>query len=204
MGKKQQKQGLFFPSLLDRIIDDSQLTEQIERCKIDLEQIKEQINHSEEGSEIRKQHQKNYERRLSEYKQLAESSGSLNNIKDCVKRDLEWLFNAHNLCLDEALDKHYPNTKRSVLNYGITDLTGKTVSSINAKKLEQLLKNSIKYFEPRLIPEKLQVNLLHNKKMAERNAIFFEIKGELWTGERPIHLEITTQLDLENGSIEIR
>jgi len=204
MGKKQQKQGLFFPSLLDRIIDDSQLTEQIERCKIDLEQIKEQINHSEEGSEIRKQHQKNYERRLSEYKQLAESCGSLNNIKDCVKRDLEWLFNAHNLCLDEALDKHYPNTKRSVLNYGITDLTGKTVSSINAKKLEQLLKNSIKYFEPRLIPEKLQVNLLHNKKMAERNAIFFEIKGELWTGERPIHLEITTQLDLENGSIEIR
>jgi type VI secretion system protein ImpF len=204
MGKKQQKQGLFFPSLLDRIIDDSQLTEQIERCKIDLEQIKEQINHSEEGSETRKQHQKNYERRLSEYKQLAESSGSLNNIKDCVKRDLEWLFNAHNLCLDEELDKHYPKTKRSVLNYGITDLTGKTVSSINAKKLEQLLKNSIKYFEPRLMPEKLQVNLLHNKKTAERNAIFFEIKGELWTGERPIHLEITTQLDLENGSIEIK
>lgn len=204
MGKRQQKQGLFFPSLLDRIIDDSQLTEQIERCKIDLEQIKAQINHSEEGSEIRKQYQKNYEVRLSEYKQLAESSGSLNNIKDCVKRDLEWLFNAHNLCLDEELDKHYPQTKRSVLNYGIADLTGKTVSSINAKKLEQLLKNSIKYFEPRLIPEKLQVNLLHNKKTMERNAIFFEIKGELWTGERPIHLEITTQLDLENGSIEIK
>ncbi|MGV6809156.1 MAG: type VI secretion system baseplate subunit TssE [bacterium] len=204
MGKKQTKQGLFFPSLLDRIIDDSQLMGQIEQCKLDLEHIKTQLERSEEGSETRKQQQKNYERRLFEYKQLTESSGSLNNIKDCVKRDLEWLFNAHNLCLDDVLERHYPHTKRSVLNYGIADLTGKTISSINASKLEKLLKNSIKSFEPRLIPEKLQVKLLHNKKTMEKNAIFFEIKGELWTGERPIHLEITTQLDLENGNIEIK
>ena len=43
------------------------------------------------------------------------------------------------------------------MNYGIPDLTGKTLSGLEVFDLEQALKRSIVQFEPRILPDTLVV-----------------------------------------------
>jgi len=206
MSKKRVEQDTFFPSLLDKIVDDQHINTMIARCKSKIDILEKKLaNTSESNFEQNKrkwiQDRKELLRQLNFFQT---STGSLQEIRDCVKRDLEWLFNTHNLCLDELLKESYPNVSHSVLNYGLPDLTGKTASSIDLLRLERVLQQTIQQFEPRIITKTLEVRLLKEKSHLGENALLFEIKGDLWTGYRPIPLQITTQLDLENGNIEIQ
>jgi len=54
-------------------------------------------------------------------------------LRECVRRDLTWLLNTTHLAALEDLDAH-PEVARSVLNYGMPDLAGRTVSSVPARK----------------------------------------------------------------------
>jgi type VI secretion system lysozyme-like protein len=218
MAKTQFTKEIFFPSLLDRIVDDEHINSMMQQCKQRIDILEKKLANTPTKTEnpIDKKTDKKTDKKarqqwlesrhelLRQLTTLQASTGSLNEIRACVKRDLEWLFNTHNLCLDELLQARYPQVEKSVLNYGLPDLTGKTASSINMLKLEKILKNTIKKFEPRIIAKTLQVHLLKEKSVLGENALLFEIKGDLWTGYRPIALQITTQLDLENGNVEIR
>jgi type VI secretion system lysozyme-like protein len=200
------KKGVFFPSLLDKIVDDQHINKMIKRCENRIDVLEQKLeNTTEEVTEQDKfQWIKDRNELLRQLNFFHASTGSLREIRKCVKRDLEWLFNTHNLCLDELLEKSYSQVEKSVLNYGLPDLTGKTASSINMLKLEKILKQTIKQFEPRIIAKTLQVRLLKQKSTIGENALLFEITGDLWTGYHPIPLQITTQLDLENGNVEIQ
>ncbi len=206
MSKNRVEQDAFFPSLLDKIVDDQHINTMIARCKNKIDILEKKLANTSE-SNFEKDKRKWIQDRKELLRQLnffQTSTGSLLDIRDCVKRDLEWLFNTHNLCLDELLKESYPNVSHSVLNYGLPDLTGKTASSIDLLRLEKILQQTIQQFEPRIITKTLEVRLLKEKSHLGENALLFEIKGDLWTGYRPIPLQITTQLDLENGNIEIQ
>src|SRR5256885_2788518 len=62
---------------------------------------------------------------------------SLPQLKAAVLRDLVWLFNTacRNLQEFEGLRE----VERSVLNYGVPNLTGRTVSSLQTSELEVML-----------------------------------------------------------------
>ena len=121
-------------------------------------------------------------------------------LKQFVMRDLEWLLNAG--CLETTQDlSDYPQVKKSVLNYGLPDLSGTTASNVDSTTLERLLRQAIINFEPRILADSLKVRVTNRDK---HNNIIFEIEGELWSQPTPERLYLKTILDLELGNVEVQ
>ena len=124
---------------------------------------------------------------------------SFEKFKKSVLKDLEWLLNAG--CLETTQDlSDYPHVKKSVLNYGLPDLSGTTASSVDDTTLERLLRKTILNFEPRILADSLKVRVTNRDK---HNNIIFEIEGDLWSQPMPEHLYLKTILDLELGNVEV-
>lgn len=123
---------------------------------------------------------------------------SSQRLRDSVRRDLNWLFNATNLTSLQPLDD-YPEVERSTLNYGLPDFAGCTASSIEADALERLLRRAILEYEPRLIRNSIRVKLTVNTETLDHNAMNFSIQAELWAQPLPLRLFLRTDLDLETG-----
>jgi len=127
---------------------------------------------------------------------------SMRRLRESVLRDLSWLLNSR--ALDFNIDSSaYPLVNQTVLNYGIPDLTGTTASSVNLVELERKLKEVICAFEPRLADGSLKVRAVMDKDCMNRNAIAFEIEGNLWARPIPITLYLKTELDLESGEANL-
>lgn len=195
---------VYLPSLLDRLADDSYVNNSLELSRQAVIQLEKQlVNFStEQSSESKQQLLSALRQERLNLNFLQNALGSLQNIRDCVKRDLSWLLNSRNLCMDEELSM-YPQIASSVLNYGLPDLTGKTVSSLQLNKLERILEKVILTFEPRILPDSLEVKLLTPEDMHDHNALSFEINGWLWAEPSPLRLQLTTHLDLESGDMQI-
>ncbi len=127
---------------------------------------------------------------------------SLRRLRDCVIRDLTWLLNSGSLSTVEDLSD-YPLVESSVLNYGMPELSGVTVSGLNKHEVERLVRQAIMRFEPRILPNTVKVRAVVSGQTAERNALTFEIAGELWAEPMPERLFLKTQVDLETGSYTV-
>ncbi len=127
---------------------------------------------------------------------------SVRRLRECVLRDLAWLFNAGNQ--NSAGDfAEYPEVARSTVNYGLPDLAGICASGINVPELERLIRQAVWDFEPRILRNSLKVRMhLHGEEMS-RNALTFELEGELWAQPVPLHLFLRTQIDLETGHVKV-
>ena len=125
---------------------------------------------------------------------------SFSKLKKSVIRDLDWLLNTG--CLETTQDlSAYPHVRQSVLNFGLPDLTGTTISNADQTTLERFLRQAILAFEPRILKHSLKIR---TKTTGEHNTIIFEIEGELWAQPLPEHLYLRTILDLELGSVEVQ
>ena len=127
---------------------------------------------------------------------------SPSRLRDCVRRDLAWLLNTSNLGAVQDLDE-YPQVARSVLNYGMPDLAGRTTSSVDTTTLEQAIRRVILDFEPRLVAKTLRVKLFVDEKQMNHNAMSFDIEAELWAQPLPLRLFLRTAIDLETGTTEV-
>jgi type VI secretion system protein ImpF len=127
---------------------------------------------------------------------------SQERLRASVLRDLTWLFNTTQLAALQDLAE-YPEVAKSVLNYGLPDLAGHTVTSIDVPKLEQLLRQAIWHFEPRLIQRSVRVRLLVDANVMSHNSMSFAIEAELWSQPTPLQLYLRTEIDLEDGDVRV-
>ena len=127
---------------------------------------------------------------------------SPSQLRDCVRRDLAWLLNTTYLQATQPLDDH-PLVAKSVLNFGLPDLAGRTASTLDAVSLEQAIRKVILDFEPRLVARTLRVKLVVDDKQMNHNAMSFDIEAELWAQPLPLRLFLRTAVDLETGSIDV-
>ena len=124
-------------------------------------------------------------------------------LRTSVLRDLTWLFNSTNLASSVDLSAH-PLAAQSTLNYGLTALAGNAVAGLEFAEVEQILKDAILRFEPRILPETLTVRGIPAKDaMGHHNILSLEITGELWAQPYPVELLIKTDMDLESGEIRL-
>ncbi len=121
-------------------------------------------------------------------------------LRDCVRRDLAWLLNTTHLQTTTDL-ADYPQVAASVLNYGVIDLAGKPLSSINTAQLEKLVRDAIWQFEPRLIRDSVQVKM--DERKTGHNALSFVIEAQLWAQPLPLQLFLRTEVDLESGEVKV-
>lgn len=123
-------------------------------------------------------------------------------LRECVRRDLSWLLNTTNMAAVQDLSE-YPEVKRSVVNFGICDLAGQTLSGVDRVTLEQLIRESIWHFEPRLLRESVRLDIVSDEKRVGHNALVFDIQAELWAQPVPVALYLRTEIDLESGSVKV-
>ena len=123
-------------------------------------------------------------------------------LRECVRRDLTWLFNTTHMQSLQDL-RELPLVARSVLNYGIPDLAGRTASSLNAVELEQMIRQAILNFEPRLDRNSVRVRPVVDEGQMNHNAVSFDVQAELWAQPLPLRLFLRTAVDLEAGSVEV-
>jgi type VI secretion system protein ImpF len=127
---------------------------------------------------------------------------SLTRLREAVLRDLAWLLNTTNLEAGQDL-ADYPEVARSVLNYGMPDLSGMTVSGTDVTVLERALNRAIADFEPRILRNTLKVRLEVNESQMNHNAMTFLIEGELWAQPVPLRLFLRTEIDLDIGDVRV-
>jgi type VI secretion system protein ImpF len=127
---------------------------------------------------------------------------ALSRLRESVLRDLAWLLNTTNLAAGQDLGP-YPQVASSVLNYGLPDLSGTSVSGTDPVVLERALRQAIVDFEPRILRHTLSVRLDINEDQMTHNAMTFLIEGELWAQPVPLRLYLKTEIDLEMGSVKV-
>jgi len=207
---KSSSENRLLPSLLDRLTDDKpandslslqgKIINDLEKSLIRLQKNNDKLKDETQDKSLDIRSQLDIARK--KYNLLASSINSLSDLRDCVKRDLDWLLNARQYSPQEDLDD-YPEVKSSVINYGLPDLTGKTASGIDLRVIERLLKQALLDFEPRIIRRTLIVRLIKDEAQFNHNAISFEIRGELWAEPLPLLLHLRTEFELENGSVSV-
>ena len=123
-------------------------------------------------------------------------------LRAAIVRDLGWLLNTGRLEATRRLDD-FPAVARSVLNYGIPELSGTLLSNINATMLERSIRSAIIDFEPRIRRQSLKVRVIAEDDASARNALTFEIEAEAWGYPGPLHFLLKTEMDLEHGHVSI-
>lgn len=201
----------FLPSLLDRLTDDDPVNHSIQLQKQKIRRFEKELTvllakqdtlNDTEYKKQRHELQQQLDQARAQFNVFSASISSLTEIRACVKRDLNWLLNASQYEPHNEL-QNYPQIERSVLNYGIPDLTGKTVSGVNLHNIERMLQQVIIDFEPRIIKKTLTVKVLMADSMLEHNAVTFEIEGQLWAEPQPLHLHLRTEFELESGDVSV-
>ena len=126
---------------------------------------------------------------------------SLRTLRNGVLRDLAWLLNATNLMSLSVVDTgNFPHVASSVLNYGVPDISGISLGSLNVNKLERGIRQAIWDFEPRLIRSTVKVRALAGGQV-DHNKLIFEIEADLWAQPYPERLYWKTELDLDRASV---
>lgn len=127
---------------------------------------------------------------------------SMRRLRHAVLRDLGSLLNTGHLETTEDLEA-YPQVRNSVLNYGMPDIAGLTVSGTDTTALERSVRETIKKFEPRILPETLSVRIARDVTAMGRNSMVFTIEGQLWAEPTPTMLYLKTEVDLETGDVAV-
>lgn len=129
---------------------------------------------------------------------------SHSTLRRHVLRDLQWLFNTIN---NEAQHDLTPfnQVRRSVLNFGVAPLAGQRMSDIEWHDIQRKLTEAIINFEPRILPQGLQVRCISDTRALNlHNVLSIEIKGRLWCVPYPLEFLFRTDVDLENGYFELK
>lgn len=124
---------------------------------------------------------------------------SLNELKQSVKRDLEWLLNTRAFLGD--VDEKLEEVKKSVAVYGLPDFTG--ISAKNYKeqvRLTTAIEDAIKYFEPRFIDLKVSLEPINNVD----KALKFRIEARLDMEPSPEPIAFDTVLELGSGEFSVK
>ena len=140
--------------------------------------------------------------RLERPEMLGRRGFSVERLREAVKRDLAWLFNTTCLAASQDLSD-YPYVETSVLNFGLPDLSGRTVAGVEANELERLIRIAIQNFEPRLLSKNLKVRAVSSQGQREHNILRFEIEADLWGEPLPLHVFLQTEIDLDTSDVTV-
>ena len=129
---------------------------------------------------------------------------SMRRLRAGVLRDLSWLLNATNLTAAQPEVDDHPLVACSVVNFGLPDIAGRSASGFRLADLERNIRQAIWDFEPRIMRASVVVRAIASTVQGHsHNVISFEVEGDLWALPYPERLFLKTELDLENGSVQI-
>lgn len=128
---------------------------------------------------------------------------TLDQYRKGFLRDLRWLLNSKCHLPGEGLAE-FPEVECSVFNFGMPDPAGRTIRDLDLPVIERLIRHAILRFEPRILPDTLQVKAVtEGQSRATPNTVGFEIRGTLWALPLPELFHVKTEIDFENGRCQM-
>ncbi len=125
-------------------------------------------------------------------------SKSLRQLKQAVKRDLEWLLNTRRTF---SVPEELPDLAGSLLGYGLPDFSTMSVRSTEDQdNLVHALETTLKRFEPRL--EDVAVSLASASPL--ERALHFRIEARLKVDPVPEPVTFDTMLVLGSGNFAVK
>ena len=129
---------------------------------------------------------------------LHSNYGSLDDVKNAVRRDLEWLLNTRRMV--SGLGGDLQELKRSVVNYGIPDITGVDIENkIVGKSLRNDIEEAIRTFEPRF----LDVSVTMEPTSPTDRQIRLRIEAKLDVDPVPEPMVFDTILQLGSSTVAL-
>ncbi|HYL98385.1 MAG TPA: type VI secretion system baseplate subunit TssE [Blastocatellia bacterium] len=139
-----------------------------------------------------------YEPKLSR-EPVASRYKSLRQLKQSVRRDLEWLLNTRQEITEISPDMK--ELRNSLAVYGLKDFSTENVKGQKGQnRLRQAIETAVTTFEPRL--DRVRVNLLPMRQ-AER-ALSFRIDARLKVEPAPEPVTFDTVLQLATGQYLVK
>jgi type VI secretion system protein ImpF len=83
------------------------------------------------------------------------------------------------------------------------DITGLSLAGTDTANLEKAVRDAIIKFEPRISANTVRVTIVKNDQDMNRNAMVFNIEGQLWAEPTPVTLYLKTEVDLETGDMSV-
>ena len=126
------------------------------------------------------------------------------NMRQSVLRNLVWLFNTTGI--ESSVDfTALPYAERSVINYGLSALSGQIISDLDVSRLEQMIRQAIVRFEPRILPDSVNIKVVNSESQVNRhNMLNIQFNCDLWAQSEVVELSIEAQIDKDTGKIVIK
>lgn len=118
-----------------------------------------------------------------------------------LRSDLSMLLNTSGL--PGSLDLYAtPYVANSVINYGIGNIAGQTLSGLAPQTLERRIRHAILTYEPRITRHSLQVSWIANgsEPMADMQ---FLIQGQLRSGMQVYPFKFCSSWNIQSGAVHI-
>ncbi len=126
-------------------------------------------------------------------------SQSLRELKQSIRRDLEWLLNTRHSA--DKIPADLEELNKSLATFGIPDFTGlSSKSSDDRKNLTKSVEKAFRVFEPRFI--NLKVSLVDSDSAIR--SIRFRIQATLRLEPTPEPIVFDTTLQVTKGEFEVR
>ncbi|MGF6760235.1 type VI secretion system protein ImpF [Paraburkholderia sp. GAS33] len=123
-------------------------------------------------------------------------------LREYVTRDIAWLLNCTRQWSSEE-SAGFTHAGKSVLNFGIPDLTGTALSGIDIALLQERIRSALRDFEPRLIAGTVQVSVEPDHARMDSRSLRFRIEADMWAQPMPLGLYLRTDVDLETGEFHV-
>lgn len=124
---------------------------------------------------------------------------SLADLKNSVRRDLEWLLNTRRTI--EPAPEWLPEVCASLYHYGLEDITSMSRESGDAQqRLARRVEEAIAAFEPRLMGIKVSVVPDEDRRLGE---LRFVIDGLLRLDPTPERITFDTVLETAKGLMQV-
>lgn len=125
----------------------------------------------------------------------------LSRLRDIIQRDLSWLLNTHNIQGTFDADA-YPNVARSVLNYGLAEVSGEFSTDERAEMIRRSIERAISIHEPRIIKGSVDVTLTPEDATGEMS-VALTIRADMWAQPLPMELYLRSQVDVTTGEVHV-
>ncbi len=118
-----------------------------------------------------------------------------------VTLDVAALLNTINM--DSALDlSEFPEVRRSILNFGLPDLTNRSIDELRVDEIAGELERALIDFEPRLVADGLTTIRDDSVGIADLK-IRFIIRADLLCNPVNVPVEFAADVELDTGKIRI-
>ncbi len=124
----------------------------------------------------------------------------LRQVRNSVRRDLENLLNTR--CRAISIPKEFTELHRSIVAYGIPDISGADLANLGAKKaFLRTVENTIRMFEPRF--KTVKVSPLQNSDPSDR-MLRFRIDAMMYAYPAPEPIVFDSALEPGSRNFEVQ